>query len=105
MFVVKMQVHSLTLVATKSLVFAFESPIAFRVRGVPRLYLLPLLTASRSGGQAGAMSLETAQLKKKLPIVRLAIAGVLVAVVGLLVLREIGMVRLIAWFDLFVTAI
>jgi uncharacterized membrane protein YdjX (TVP38/TMEM64 family) len=63
------------------------------------------LTALRGGGQAGAMSLETAQLKKKLPIVRLAIAGLLVAAVGLLVLREIGMVRLIAWFDLFVTAI
>ena len=51
------------------------------------------------------MSLETAQLQKKLPIVRLAIAGVVVAIIGLVVLREIGMVRLVAWFDLFVTAI
>src|SRR5688572_4360309 len=51
------------------------------------------------------MSLETAQLKKKLPIVRLAIAGVVMAIIGLVVLREIGMVRLVAWFDLFVTAI
>src|SRR5688500_9203243 len=66
---------------------------------------LPVLTAPRRGAQAGAMSIETAQLKKKLPIMRLAFAGVLVAIVGLFVLREIGMARLIAWFDLFVTAI
>jgi uncharacterized membrane protein YdjX (TVP38/TMEM64 family) len=51
------------------------------------------------------MSLEAALLKKKLPIMRLAIAGVLLAVVGLIVLREIGMTQLIAWFDLFVNAI
>jgi uncharacterized membrane protein YdjX (TVP38/TMEM64 family) len=51
------------------------------------------------------MSVATTLQKKKLPIVRLTIAGVVLAAVGLLVLREIGMQRLIAWFDLFVTAI
>ena len=58
-----------------------------------------------AGGQAGAMSVEATSLKKKLPIVRLAVAGVLAAVIGVVVLREIGMQRLIEWFDLFVTAI
>ncbi|MGH7946774.1 MAG: TVP38/TMEM64 family protein, partial [Opitutaceae bacterium] len=38
-------------------------------------------------------------------VVRLAVAGVLLAAVGILVLREIGMQRLVAWFDLFVTTI
>jgi uncharacterized membrane protein YdjX (TVP38/TMEM64 family) len=75
-----------------------------------RLYVLGLalgevLTVLRDDWQAGPMSVETTLLKKKLPIVRLAIAGVLAAVIGLLVLREIGMQRLIEWFDLFVMAI
>jgi uncharacterized membrane protein YdjX (TVP38/TMEM64 family) len=51
------------------------------------------------------MSVESTSLKKKLPIVRLAIAGAIVTVIGLLVLREIGLQRLLEWFDLFVEAI
>ena len=42
---------------------------------------------------------------RKLPVLRLALAGVLVAVIGVLVLREIGFQRLVQWFDLFVEAI
>src|SRR5688572_10488131 len=66
---------------------------------------LPVLTVTLGDWQAGQMALETAQLRKKLPIVRLAVAAVVVALVGFLVLREIGMQRLVQWFDLFVTAI
>jgi uncharacterized membrane protein YdjX (TVP38/TMEM64 family) len=51
------------------------------------------------------MSIEAAKLKKKLPVIRLAVAVVVAGIVGLLVLREIGMPRLIEWFDFFVTTI
>jgi uncharacterized membrane protein YdjX (TVP38/TMEM64 family) len=43
--------------------------------------------------------------KRKLPIVRLAIAGVFLGALGVLVLREIGMVRLVASLDLLVATI
>jgi uncharacterized membrane protein YdjX (TVP38/TMEM64 family) len=42
---------------------------------------------------------------RKLPIVRLTIAAVVVGIIGLIVLREIGIARLVQWFDLFVEAI
>ena len=50
-------------------------------------------------------SSEVAPQKRKLPIIRLAVAAVVVAVVCLLVLREVGVARLIEWFDLFVATI
>lgn len=63
------------------------------------------MTVHGGGWHAGGMSVATTPLKKKLPLVRLTIAGILVAVIGLLILREVGMRRLIEWFDLFVSAI
>jgi uncharacterized membrane protein YdjX (TVP38/TMEM64 family) len=45
------------------------------------------------------MSLETARPKKKLPFLKLAIVGVVLAVGALLVLREVGIDRLLAWLD------
>lgn len=51
------------------------------------------------------MSVVSQPAKKKLPIVRLAIAGVVLGVIGLLALREIGLQRLVQWLDLFVAAI
>lgn len=63
------------------------------------------MTVHGGGWHARGMSVATTPLKKKLPLVRLTIAGLLVAVIGLLILREVGMRRLIEWFDLFVSAI
>ena len=63
------------------------------------------MTVSRGGGQALSMSVETAPTRKKLPIVRLAIAAVVCGVIGLVILREIGMQRLVEWLDLFIAAI
>jgi uncharacterized membrane protein YdjX (TVP38/TMEM64 family) len=64
------------------------------------------LTVRRDGGQAAPMSsLETMAPKRKLPIARLAIAGVVLGAMGVLVLREIGMVRLVASLDLLVATI
>jgi uncharacterized membrane protein YdjX (TVP38/TMEM64 family) len=63
------------------------------------------LTVLRDGGQAGGMSAISSPAKKKLPVVRLAIAAVVCGVIGLLVLREIGLARLVAWLDLFIAAI
>jgi uncharacterized membrane protein YdjX (TVP38/TMEM64 family) len=51
------------------------------------------------------MSANITPGKKKLPIARLAIAAVVIGIVGLLVLREIGMQRLVEWLDLFIAAI
>ena len=51
------------------------------------------------------ISSEVAPSKRKLPIVRLVIAGLVIGVVCVLVLREVGVARLIHWFDLFVEAI
>ena len=54
--------------------------------------------------QAGAMSAETPLPRKKLPILKLAIVGVVVAVTGAVALREIGVARLVELFDQFVFA-
>lgn len=51
------------------------------------------------------MSAETPLPKKKLPILKLAIVGVVLAVVGLVALREIGVARLVELFDQFVAVI
>lgn len=51
------------------------------------------------------MSAETPLPKKKLPILKLAIVGVVLAILGLVALREIGVARLIALFDQFVAVI
>lgn len=53
----------------------------------------------RAGAQAAGMSAETPLPKKKLPILKLAIVGVVLGAVGILVLREIGVARLVALFD------
>lgn len=51
------------------------------------------------------MSLETTLPKKKIPVLRLAIAAVVLAVVGIFLLREVGLARLVEWFDHFVAFI
>lgn len=48
------------------------------------------------------MSLPTTFPAKKIPVVKLAIGAVALAVVCVLVLREVGVARLVEWFDLFV---
>jgi uncharacterized membrane protein YdjX (TVP38/TMEM64 family) len=48
------------------------------------------------------MSLETTPQKKKLPVLKLVIVAIVLAVAGLLVLREVGMDRMIGWLDEFV---
>lgn len=45
------------------------------------------------------MSLETTQPKKKLPVLKLALAALVVAIVGLVVIREVGATRLLALLD------
>jgi uncharacterized membrane protein YdjX (TVP38/TMEM64 family) len=51
------------------------------------------------------MSAETPLPKKKLPLLKLAAVGVVLAVVGVVALREIGLTRLVAMFDQFVAMI
>ncbi|MDP3069230.1 MAG: VTT domain-containing protein [Opitutaceae bacterium] len=52
------------------------------------------------------MSLEiAAPPARKLPIVKLTIGLVVLAVVGALLLREVGLVRLVAWLDQFIALI
>lgn len=51
------------------------------------------------------MSAETPLPRKKLPILKLAIVGVVLAIVGLVALREIGLARLVELFDQFVAMI
>lgn len=51
------------------------------------------------------MSSDVSVPKRKLPVLRLVVAGVVCAVVGLVVLREIGWARLMEWVDLFIAAI
>jgi uncharacterized membrane protein YdjX (TVP38/TMEM64 family) len=50
------------------------------------------------------MSIPT-PLKKKLPIVRLAIVAVVLAIIGAVILHQVGLARLVEWFDLFVAFI
>lgn len=60
----------------------------------------------RAGGQAGAMTLETtAPPARKLPIVKLGIGLVVLAIAGVLVLRHVGMAQLVAWLDQFIAFI
>lgn len=51
------------------------------------------------------MSLEAVPQKKKLPVVKLAITGVVLVVVAALVLREVGVERLLGWLDQLVALI
>lgn len=51
------------------------------------------------------MSIAMTPPKRKLPVVRLAIGGVVLAVVGIVILHRIGMEQLVAWLDLFVALI
>lgn len=51
------------------------------------------------------MSGELVKPRHKLPIVKLAIVGVVLAVLGVLILREVGLTRLVELFDLFVATI
>jgi len=67
--------------------------------------LEPVLTVRRAEEQAGAMSVEKPVPKKKIPILKLAIVGIVLGVAGVLVLREIGVTRLVALFDQFVGVI
>lgn len=48
------------------------------------------------------MSVEKPVPKKKIPILKLAIVGIVLAIVGVLALREIGLARLVALYDQFV---
>ena len=64
-----------------------------------------VLTVPSEGGQAGSMSLEPTSPAKKIPIVKLVIAGVVLGIIGLFVLREVGLTRLVEWFDRCVTLI
>ena len=57
------------------------------------------LTGARAGRHPRVMSTDVPVPKRKLPVVRLVIAGVIVLVVGLLVVREIGLARLAGWLD------
>lgn len=60
----------------------------------------------RGHWQAAAMSsVEALPLKRKLPVVRLALVGFVLGMAGVWLLREIGMVRLLAWLDLFILTI
>ena len=60
----------------------------------------------RGHWQAGLMSsVETMPYRRKLPFVRLALTGVVLGMAGVWILQEIGMVRLVAWLDLFVMTI
>ncbi len=61
-----------------------------------------VLTVARWRRQAGAMSSESVQRRKKLPVVKLAIVGVVLAIGGLLLLREVGLAQLVEWLDRFV---
>jgi uncharacterized membrane protein YdjX (TVP38/TMEM64 family) len=48
------------------------------------------------------MSADATVPKRKLPILKLAIVGIVLAIVGVLALREIGLARLVALYDQFV---
>ena len=63
------------------------------------------LTVLRRGGQAGPMSLETTVPAKKIPVMKLVIAAVVLGVIGLFVLREVGLTRMVAWLDQFIALI
>ena len=63
------------------------------------------MTVRRADRQAGVMSVENAPPKKKLPLVPLAIIAVVLVGVGVWVLREVGMDRLVALMDRFVGVI
>lgn len=51
------------------------------------------------------MSSEPALPAKKIPVLKLAIALVVLAVVGIFLLRGVGLARLVEWFDRFVAVI
>jgi uncharacterized membrane protein YdjX (TVP38/TMEM64 family) len=51
------------------------------------------------------MSLETTLPAKKIPIVKLVIAAVVLGIIGLFVLREVGIALLVAWLDQFIALI
>lgn len=51
------------------------------------------------------MSSEVVTPKRKVPVLRLVVAGVVAAVIGLVVLRAVGWDRLIGWVDLFIAVI
>ena len=51
------------------------------------------------------MSSETTLSAKKIPVVKLTIGAVVLVVVGLLLLRGVGLGRLVEWFDQFVAFI
>ena len=60
----------------------------------------------RADGQARTMTLDTTlPPARKLPVVKIAIAAVVLAVVGVLLLRSVGLARLVEWLDQFIALI